>query len=177
MTQRGSGNDITSLVHEHHGPVYRYAFRLTGSTQDAEDLTQQVFLLAVQKIDQLREADRVRAWLFTVLRRCFLKSIRRQRPLSSSAADVQMEQFAADPPVDPIDRTALQDALNELPEQFRLVVLMFYFEHCSYREIAEELQLPVGTVMSRLSRAKSSLRKRLLVEPQAVAQSPRTDGS
>lgn len=65
---------------------------------------------------------------------------------------------------DDIDRERLQLALDELPDEYRLVVAMFYFEELSYKEIASELELPIGTVMSRLSRAKGRLRHRLLAE-------------
>ena len=67
-----------------------------------------------------------------------------------------------------IDRERLQEALNRLPEAFRLVVVMFYFEECSYREIAERLEMPIGTVMSRLARAKGYLRSSMLAAERPV---------
>src|SRR5690349_15964351 len=73
--------DFTALVLTHHAAVYRYACRLCGSPTDAEDLTQQAFLIAQQKLQQLREPQRACAWLLTVLRSCFLKSVRKMRPL------------------------------------------------------------------------------------------------
>ena len=79
--------DVAQLVADYHVAVYRYAYRLTGSSVEAEDLTQQVFLIAVEKIDQVRDRQRVRSWLFTVLRRCFLKQCRRamtRRPIASA---------------------------------------------------------------------------------------------
>ena len=158
--------DLVRLVEEHHGSVYRYAYRLTGSVADAEDLTQQVFLIAHQKLGQIRDAASVRSWLFTVLRRSFLKSRRRPLPVPASSIDVEVEQIADDWVVDEIDHEQLQRAIDELSDEFKIVVLMFYFESCSYREIAEQLELPIGTVMSRLSRAKSCLRRKLA--PQEV---------
>ena len=80
------------------------------------------------------------------------------------AADIDLlVHEAADhaSPVDPIDREELAAALDELPEESRLVLLMFYFEELSYQQIAEQLEIPMGTVMSRLSRAKEHLRRRL----------------
>ena len=68
---------ITQLVHDHHVAVYRYAYRLVGSVPDAEDLTQQTFLIAQQKIEQIRDPGKVDRWLFAVLRSCFLKNRRR----------------------------------------------------------------------------------------------------
>ena len=129
---------------------------------DAEDLTQQAFLIAHQKLHQLRELDRSRSWLLAVVRSCFLKSIRRPRPVAAQDLELSLDQVAAQTPeVELIDREELTSALTELPGEFRLVVLMFYFEDLSYQQIAEQLNLPIGTVMSRLSRVKCRLRERL----------------
>ena len=73
MSDVASGLEVAQLVTEHHQAVYRYAYRLTGSVHDAEDLTQEVFLAAQRKIGQVRRMDRVRGWLFAILRNCFLK--------------------------------------------------------------------------------------------------------
>jgi len=157
--------DLTSLVREHHAVVYRYAFRLCGCSADAEDLAQQTFLVAHQKLQQLRDAAAARAWLLAVVRSCFLKSVRKPRP--TPAADIGLladEAAGGEGVVDAIDREELAAALDELPEEFRLALLMFYFEDLSYQQIAEQLQVPIGTVMSRLSRAKEHLRRRLLAD-------------
>lgn len=151
-------------VAEHHAPLYRYAYRLTGSVPDAEDLTQQTFLIAQQKRDQVRDQDKARAWLFTILRSCFLKSLRKKAPLSAGDLEIEIELAATAPfpRESEVDGERLQAALNSLPDEFRLVLAMFYFEEYSYKEIAERLEVPMGTVMSRLSRAKKHLRKALL---------------
>jgi RNA polymerase sigma-70 factor (ECF subfamily) len=157
--------DLARLIHEHHGSLYRYAFRLTGNTADAEDLAQQTFVIAHEKLHQVRQAANVRGWLFAVLRNCFLKSRRRPRPLSGSGIDLDVRDVAEDAiAAETIDREQLQHALNALSDEFRLVLVMFYFEECSYKEIAEKLEIPLGTVMSRLSRAKQRLRERLVSE-------------
>jgi len=161
--------DIGQLVQEHHAAVYRYAFRLTGNAADAEDLVQQVFLTAQEKLDQIRQPDRARSWLYTVLRRSFLRGRQRRQPELAANLELQMEHVPDEFREPEIDREALQAALNELPSEFRIVVVMFYFEFCSYKEIAAKLELPMGTVMSRLSRAKSFLRARLSSEPTASA--------
>jgi len=154
--------DLPALIVAHHAALYRYAYRLSGCSAEAEDLTQQTFLIAQRKLHQLRETERAGAWLFAVLRSCFLKSLRRQRPASAAALNVEVDQFAGPTPDAPeIDRERLAAALADLPDEFRLVVLMFYFEELSYQQIAEQLEIPIGTVMSRLSRAKGHLRKRL----------------
>lgn len=172
---QAGGVDFTTLVVAHHAPLYRYAYRLCGCAAEAEDLTQQAFLIAHQRLHQLREADRAAAWLFAVLRSCFLKSLRKQRPAGGQAFDIEVEDFAiATAEVDEIDREGLTAALAELPDEFRVVVLMFYFEELSYQEIARELAIPIGTVMSRLSRAKGHLRSRLAPPSGEISPASRT---
>jgi RNA polymerase sigma-70 factor, ECF subfamily len=161
--------DIAQLVSDYHQALYRYAYRLTGSVQDAEDLTQQVFLIAQQKLDQVRDAEGVRGWLFTVLRNSFLKSCRHPQPVAS--ADFDINQIADYEIPDraleqSIDSTQLQAAINGLSDDFRIVILMFYFEHRPYRVMAELLDIPLGTVMSRLARAKANLRRALYESSQ-----------
>ena len=167
--------DVAQLVAEHHRAVYRYAFRLTGAACDADDLAQQVFLTAQQKLGQLREESAARAWLFAILRNLFLKSRRRRRMLSPDDLGTGLESIPAQVPHDDgIDREVLQQALNGLSPEARLAVAMFYFEECSYREIAQQLECPIGTVMSRLARAKVQLRSWLLDrDASADAERPR----
>ena len=155
-------HDLARLVADHHAALYRYAYRLSGSTADAEDLTQQAFLTAAAKGDQVRSAEGVRPWLYAVLRNTWLKSRRKRVPVIAGDLDLALDSIPEELPETPlVDREELQAALDGLPEEFKVVVLMFYYEHCSYKEIADQLGLPIGTVMSRLSRAKSQLRARL----------------
>jgi len=165
--------EIGPLIVAHHAGLYRYAFRLAGSQADAEDLTQQAFLIAQQKLHQLRDADRAGSWLYAVLRSCYSKQVRKRLPMAAVSLKFDLEQVAAEE-VDPetLDREALQAALADLPDEFRVVVLMFYFEDLSYKEIAEQLETPIGTVMSRLSRGKQFLRSRLAA--QDTAERPAT---
>lgn len=171
MTGPSTPIDVAQLVTDYHAAVYRYAYRLTGSSVEAEDLTQQVFLIAVERIGQVRDRQRVRSWLFTVLRRCFLKQCRRPTVKTAASLEMEIEDIPDEVPDDAIDHERLQHALNQLPETYRVVVVMFYFEQCSYREIADTLELPLGTVMSRLSRAKGQLR-RLLFEHDVPSAAP-----
>jgi RNA polymerase sigma-70 factor (ECF subfamily) len=167
---------VAGWVQLHHASLYRYAYRLTGSPADAEDLTQQTFLVALEHAGSVRDEERVRSWLFTVLRNRFWKQRRRPQPMVareefnwSELPDPDAENDLSDAFAHlPCDQSTLQSALQELPESFRLVLLMFYFEELSYRQIAEQLQVPVGTVMSRLARGKEHLRVRLaaMVDPE-----------
>jgi RNA polymerase sigma-70 factor (ECF subfamily) len=158
MVDMPSQVDIANLVAEHHRAVYQYAFRLTGSVPDAEDLTQHVFLAAHRNIAKLRNIGSVRGWLYTILRNRFLKEKQRRWPLPAADLQFDMDAVPDIPPAETIDQERLQEALNQLPDASRVVLVMFYFEESSYREIAEQLRLPIGTVMSRLARAKARLR-------------------
>ena len=158
--------EVAQLVAEHHAALYRYAYRLSGCVADAEDLVQQTFLTAQAKLQQVRSAQSVRSWLYAVLRNSFFKSRRKRGPVMAGDLDLALENVPQELPETPlVDGEELQAALAALPEEFRVVVLMFYFEQCSYKEIADQLGLPAGTVMSRLSRAKSLLRMRLFPAP------------
>jgi len=177
MAQQPEPLAIDHLVRDHHQELYRYAFRLSGGVQDAEDLTQQAFLVAQQKLDQVRRAECARSWLYAVLRNCYLKSFRRRLPTPASVIDLDIDNIAQQIVEQEIDGERLQLALDELPAEYKVVVLLFYFEQQSYREIAEELEIPPGTVMSRLSRAKSHLRKRLLDRPEDRSELHTNGGS
>jgi RNA polymerase sigma-70 factor (ECF subfamily) len=158
--------DMRTLVVDHHRDVYRYAYRLTGRVADAEDLTQQTFLIAQQRLHQVRQPERVLSWLFAILRTCYLKSGRKSVPLPATGIELDVASIPDRAIETSIDQELLQAAIDELPDEFKLVLVMFYFEECSYKEIAERLQIPIGTVMSRLTRAKGRLRTRLLEAEQ-----------
>ena len=174
MASDRNNSNIQRLIDDHLDAVYRYAYRLTGAVHDAEDLTQQVFLLAQTRLDQLREADRARGWLFTILRNSFLKMVQRAQPVSATSVGVNLEAVPARSGIGQVvDSAELQAAIDELPAEFRVVVAMFYFEQCSYREMSEKLDLPIGTVMSRLARAKGHLREKLFeTEPVRARSAP-----
>lgn len=158
---------IGQLVQDHHREVFRYAYRLVGRVPDAEDLTQQTFLIAQQKIGQIRDPRKASHWLMAVVRNCFLKSLRKRRP--TLAAGPELEHVSVEPPgAQDVDSELLQAALNELPDQHRLILVMFYFDELSYKEMASELEVPMGTVMSRLARAKVRLRELLMAREKPV---------
>jgi len=170
---------LPQLVADHADALYRYAFRLTGAAADAEDLVQQTFLIAHRKIDQLREERSARVWLMTVMRRTFCRMYNRLRTEREKTVPLDVDTLPAEEDSDrwEIDRELLQAAIDELPQDYKLVLLSFYFENLSYREMAEQFDLPIGTVMSRLSRAKAHLRRRLFEpELQETAAGDESDG-
>jgi RNA polymerase sigma-70 factor, ECF subfamily len=163
MGATGSRRGIAPLVEEHYQSLYRYAYRLSGAPADAEDLTQEAFCKAQSQLSSLRDPGRAKAWLFSILRNAYLHRARSDRAHKQVSLDA-VGDLPDDPPseVPEVDPDQLQQALNELPEGFRTPVILFYFEDMSYRDIAEQMDLPIGTVMSRLARAKAHLRDRLL---------------
>lgn len=153
---------LEALVVAHHAAVYRYAFRLTGNAVDAEDLTQQTFLVAQQKLHQLRDAHCAGGWLFAIARTSYLKSLAKPFPVSCDSDLAEVPTTSRE--ILDVDSQELQNALEELPAEMRVTIVMFYFEDLSYQQIADEQGVAIGTVMSRLSRAKERLRERLGTE-------------
>jgi RNA polymerase sigma-70 factor (ECF subfamily) len=163
MSLPGKQRTVQRLVDEHYAALFRYAYRLCGSAADAEDLTQEAYCKAQLHLAQLREPQRAKAWLFSILRNAYLHRLRADRhERCLSLKDVADVAEPSPEALSAIDPERLQQALNELPEVFRTPVILFYFEGFSYRDIAEQMDLPLGTVMSRLARAKAHLRERLL---------------
>src|SRR5262245_37135933 len=179
MGMPGSQRTVERLVAEHYVALYGYVYRLSGSEADAEDLTQETFCKAQMNLSQLREADRAKNWLFTILRNAYLHRVRTQKQqpvpldLVGDVPDVLPESL---PDVDP---DQLQQALAELPEVYRTPMLLYYFEEFSSRDIAEQMDLPIATAISRLAAAQRWLRSRSLGR-DAAALGPRprsaTDG-
>jgi RNA polymerase sigma-70 factor (ECF subfamily) len=169
MGMPGSPLTVQRLVDEHYVALYRYAYRLTGSSADAEDLTQDTFCKAQLALEQLRDPERAKPWLFSILRNAYLHRIRADKHQCcvslNGVGDVEEALPESLPDIDP---DQLQQALNELPEVYRTPIILFYFEEFGYRDIAEQMDLPIGTVMSRLARAKAFLRSRLLPGIQTV---------
>jgi len=163
MSATGSRRGITALVEQHYESLYRYGYRLSGSAADAEDLTQEAFCKAQAQLGTLRDPDRAKPWLYSILRNAYLHRVRSDRAHRQVPLDA-VGDLADDPPPDvpEVGPEDLQRALNELPEGFRTPVILFYFDDMSYRDIAEQMDLPIGTVMSRLARAKAHLRDRLV---------------
>jgi RNA polymerase sigma-70 factor, ECF subfamily len=156
---------VRELVDAHYASLYRYAYRLSGSAAEAEDLTQETFGKAITHLHELRQPDRVKGWLYRVLRNAYLHRVRDDRRNRRVPMEAVGEVAAREGPSEPLVESAkLQAALNELDEPFRTPLILFYFDEMSYRDIAEQLELPIGTVMSRLARGKAYLKVKLHTE-------------
>lgn len=158
--------DAQAIIEQHYANLYRFALSLSRDESTAWDLTQQTYYLWAKKGHQLRDASKVKTWLFTTLYHEFLATRRQQ---SRFVSDTMSEHEQPLPPTheaasEPLDCAAIHQALSKLREESRAVLTLFYLKSNSYKEIAEILGIPIGTVMSRISRGKAELRK-LLSDP------------
>ena len=157
-----SGDEsFTRLVDAHYAGLYRFALSLAGNGPDASDLTQQTFLLWATHGDALRDPGKAKSWLFTTLYREFLRGRRRDRRHEPINDDEEPGPDVSERDIEQIRRTdsaTVLSALTTLDEAFRAPLTLFYLEDLSYQEIAAALMIPIGTVMSRLSRGKALLR-------------------
>ena len=164
--------DFEKIVDAHYEPLYRFALSLARTEHAAADLTQQTFFLWASRGHQLRDAAKVKSWLFTTLYREFLSLHRRDLRFPQADLDGETAELPAEPCsiADSIDGAAVVAALQQVDEVYRAPLTLFYLEEFSYREIADVLGIPAGTVMSRLSRGKAMLRKLLLEDSGTAAR-------
>jgi RNA polymerase sigma-70 factor (ECF subfamily) len=155
--------------------MYSAAYRLTRNAADAEDLIQETFLRAYRAYQQFEPGTNLKAWLYRILTNSFINSYRKKQrePQTVSDEEVQdwylyskmaedgMEPSAEAAVLESLPDEDVQEALSSLPEQFRMAVLLADVEGFSYKEIAEIMGVPIGTVMSRLHRGRKALEKRL----------------
>lgn len=157
--------DFEGLVTAYYGALYQFAFSLTRDEAEACDLTQQTFCIWANKGHQLRDKSKAKTWLFTALHREFLGARRKQKRFPQ----LDLEQAAADlpvvtpPSVDRLDSALVLEALSRLDEVYQAPVALFYLQEQSYNEIAEVLDVPLGTVKSRLARGLARLHQLLTI--------------
>jgi RNA polymerase sigma factor (sigma-70 family) len=162
-----SNEAFTQLVDAHYAALYRFALSLARNGADAGDLVQQTFFIWATKGSALREQGKAKSWLFTTLYREFLRGRRRDARATSIEDLPAAERELAAEEIDRVgrlDAAVVMTALQSVDEVFRAPLTLFYLEDLSYLEIAETLEVPIGTVMSRLSRGKAQLRTALASE-------------
>jgi RNA polymerase sigma-70 factor, ECF subfamily len=151
--------DFDQLVKLYYRDLYRFGLSLTGSEADACDLTQETFYIWANKGHQLKNSAKVRTWLFTTLHREFLQICRRRerfRDERIDEAEENLPHISADV-VDRIDAQTMLNTLSSIDDAYRAPLVLYYMEDLSYKEIAEVLEIPLGTVQSRIARAKIRL--------------------
>jgi RNA polymerase sigma-70 factor (ECF subfamily) len=163
---------------EHMGSLYTAALRMTRNPSDAEDLVQETYLKAYRAYGTFTEGTNLKAWLYKILTNTFINSYRsrKRRPEQTDIDDVEdlylyrrlggleaasAGRSAEEEVMDHFTEADVKAAVEALPEQFRMAVLLADVEGFSYKEIADILDIPIGTVMSRLHRGRRSLQKTL----------------
>ncbi|MBO0831916.1 MAG: sigma-70 family RNA polymerase sigma factor [Actinobacteria bacterium] len=163
--------DVTPLIAQ----LYPAALRMTRNQSDAEDLVQETLAKAYSAFHQFRPGTNLRAWLHRILSNTFINSYRKKRrePVQDLGANLQDEALLGSDPLLPSARSAevealerigdseILQALRELPTEFRAAIYLADIEGYPYREIAEIMDTPIGTVMSRIHRGRTKLRERL----------------
>ena len=152
------------IVSEHYESLYRFALSLTRTEADACDLTQQTFYIWATKGDQLRNRSKVKSWLFTTLHRLFLNARKRAvrfPHVELSDANEDLPTISVEM-VTGLDAARLLELLGQLQEPYRAALSLFYLEDHSYKAIADILEIPLGTVRSRLSRGIAHLQQSIL---------------
>lgn len=163
----GSTSEADMLI-EHIDGLYSYALALSRNCVDAEDLVQETLVRAIPAAGRLRKDSSIKSWLFASLRNIWLNQLRQPRvTVQMSGADIDqlLPEFRAPTGKDPhsalvtnLDQEQVRQAISQLPVESRDIILLREFEDLSYQEIGDVLNCPIGTVMSRLGRARSKLR-------------------
>ena len=168
LTVNGKRNTFDKYLLPHASVIFRSAFRLCGNRQGAEDLVQETYFQALKNFDQLKDRERCKYWLFAIMRNLFLKDVEKSKnrieiefdsvcDTLHSKVNTPEKDFLGDEV-----RHALLSAMNKLDERLSQPIQSFYFEGLSYQEIATRLDIPIGTVMSRIARAKVYLKRDLV---------------
>ncbi|WOO39640.1 RNA polymerase sigma factor [Rubellicoccus peritrichatus] len=152
-----------SIVRRWYDPLYRFALSLCCNSDDALDLTQSAFFKLASKSHTLKDESKIKTWLFSVTHREFIDQYRRSRRFPHYDLDSVFGLPSTTPPPSgtALDARQALDALKHLDDIYRVPLILFYLEDLSYREIASILEIPIGTVMSRLRRGKDRLRKHI----------------
>jgi RNA polymerase sigma-70 factor (ECF subfamily) len=149
------------------------ALRYTGTPYDAEDMVQETMSIALNKMNKLRDDSKCKSWLFAILRSIFLRGLNKNSRKKNSEYDENKdyvtfleeaaESFDIEKALEKkIEKAQIEKILSKLPEKFKSPIILHYIEDLPYREISKYLEIPVGTVMSRLSRAKALIKKELI---------------
>jgi RNA polymerase sigma-70 factor, ECF subfamily len=171
--QRGDRNALNELIRKYQERAYQYAFRLTRNPEEAADVVSDAFVRVNNAVKNFKGNSAFSTWLYRIVTNCYLDQRKKDKSKQTVSLDATLQyeedeisREIEDPgktPDELVERNyreaLLQKALNRLPEFQKAMIVMFHAEQLSYEEIAESLDLPLGTVKSRLNRARISLRE------------------
>ncbi len=170
LKNNASKDEFKLLVYPHMKLVYNVALKYCGNVFDAEDIVQETYLMAYDKFHQLREKSKCKPWLLTILRNNFLKTYHKKksqlRLTESDYIDFLKESLVKDDAERILSKgsfkIAVKNAIDKLPPKYKEVLTLYYMDEMLYRDIAQVLDIPIGTVMSRLTRAREGLKTIIL---------------
>ena len=171
---RGDQKAYAELLERYRGPLYNLLYRMVRSKEETEDLVQEAFMKAFASLATFNEEFAFSTWLYKIainntidhLRKKRLRTYSLDKPIQSREGEVKREypdvSWAADKDVLSTEKTAIiSQAIDELPEKYRMAIILRHTEEKSYEEIAEILNIPLGTVKARIFRAREALKRKL----------------
>jgi len=175
-SQKGDRTAFDDLIRKHERRAYQYAFRLTSNPEEAADVVADAFVRVFSALQNFKGQSAFSTWLYRILTNCFLDMRKKERSRAAMSLEAalmteegELERQVEDPGATPLDEAERQEranrvesAVGQLPEYQRAMIVMYHAEGLSHEEIAEALDLPIGTVKSRLNRARLSLRELLV---------------
>lgn len=168
--KNASRKEFKQLTYPHMRLLFNVALKYCGNVFDAEDIVQETYLMAFNKFHQLREKSKCKPWLLRILRNNFLKSYHKKKNRQKLSETDYIEFLKASQSEDTAEnilanvssRQAIQKAIDQLPEKYKEALLLYYMDEMLYKDIATVLDIPIGTVMSRLTRAREGLKVLIL---------------
>lgn len=178
--QQGDRSAFDSLVSKHEKRAYQYAFRLTSNQDDASDIVADAFVRVYNALQNFKGNSAFTTWLFRILTNCYLDQRKKEKNKQHLSLEGTMQtetgemerqiEDESDGPEEKLERNAreesIRNAIRQLPDYQQAMLVMYHVENLSYEEMAESLDLPLGTVKSRLNRARLSLRELLIKDEE-----------
>lgn len=175
LCQKGDQSAFDALIRKYETRAYQYAYRLTSNQDEASDIVADAFVRVYNALKNFRGQSSFGTWLYRILTNCYLDQRKRERTRRHESLEAQLNVDGgevqrqvvdeSDGPDVILERTAreaaVQDALGKMPEYQQAMLVMYHVENLTYEEISDALDLPIGTVKSRLNRARLALRDHL----------------
>ncbi|HQU08637.1 MAG TPA: RNA polymerase sigma factor [Opitutales bacterium] len=163
-----------SEAQQYYSDLFRFGMSLTHHETEADDLVQQTFLIFAKKRSQINDPDKVKSWLFTTLYREFLRGIRKRRVLTVWEPNTieSVSQGSPNRASQKIDFKRALQVLEHIAPNLREPIILYYIKELSYKAIATQLNIPIGTVMSRLARGKAELKSKMIQGAEAHLNPP-----
>lgn len=167
LKDKGERDCFDKYLSPHVPMLYKSAIRMCGNPSNAQDLVQETLYSALKNFNQIHDPEKSKYWMFSILRNIFLKDIEKTKKRAEVEFDAVCEKLSDNEhPEKEFLRAEvknnIQEVLDKLDERLKTTLMLFYFEGQSYKEISESLNIPIGTVMSRIARAKVYLKRELL---------------